>query len=126
MEWNQHAMQRPAPVLRGSKHRFYCAPPFLHNKSNSKVLFPSCLVENVQVEIANHRILYHFVFRKSKFDHVIGVTLNPFDGLDDVPEVIRKALRIAAHTNPASPKTASRKLSARALGVNTSTGTPSS
>ena len=51
---------------------------------------------------------------------------DPLDGLEDVCQVVSKALLIAAHTGRASASTMARNLSGKALGVSTSTVTPSS
>jgi hypothetical protein len=53
-------------------------------------------------------------------------SLNAIDGLKNVFQVIMQPFPAETHTGTASASTAARNFSGNALGVRTSTGTPSS
>lgn len=39
------------------------------------------------LNVANHGILYEFIFQKLSFSHIMGIAVNPVDGLEYVIQV---------------------------------------
>ncbi len=68
------------------------------------------------------RVARLVIVKKSGFAHIVHVTVDTLDGLDDMLKVIRNTKNVRfAHSDIASPITRCRHFSGNALGVSTST-----
>ncbi len=77
------------------------------------------------LKVADHGILNELVCKKGSFVQVFSILVNPRDGLKDMRQIVSQAQNTTTHTGRASEITIWRKVSGKASGVNTSTGTPS-
>ena len=98
---------------------FLCEPGVM------RINISACLADDL--EISDHSILGLGILKKLHLGHVLDVEVNSSDGLQDVSQIFRHTqFACLAHTISASASICSRQLSGNALGVNTSTGIPSS
>lgn len=77
------------------------------------------------LEVADDGILSHVVPQEGHLVDITDISLDTLDGFPNVAQVVSQALLVAVQTGTASASTMSRNFFGRALGVSTSTGTPS-
>ena len=75
--------------------------------------------------VADDGILHHVVLQKADFVNIFGIAIDTFYRLQDMGDVVIEPLLVTAHTATASDNTLWRNEFGSALGVSTSTGTPS-
>lgn len=77
------------------------------------------------LDVSENGILNQLVFEKTDLIDILRIAVDSSDSLENMTEIVRDTRIVFAHTGNASLSTRARNFSGKALGVSTSTPTPS-